>query len=75
VVNDAKAAALAEYHALALRGGTVAYVKSDEGVAGALIVDGRVFQGSHGLAGELGHIPVSLDGSVCRCGATGCLTT
>ncbi|MFJ3446542.1 ROK family protein [Streptomyces sp. NPDC086081] len=50
-------------------------MKSDAGVAGALIVDGRVFQGSHGLAGELGHIPVSLDGDVCRCGATGCLTT
>jgi predicted NBD/HSP70 family sugar kinase len=75
VVNDAKAAALAEYHALALRGGTIAYVKSDAGVAGALIVNGRVFHGSHGLAGELGHIPVSLDGPVCQCGATGCLTT
>ncbi|MEU7212644.1 ROK family transcriptional regulator [Streptomyces sp. NPDC044989] len=75
VINDAKAAALAEYHALALRDGIVAYVKSEAGVAGALIVDGRVFQGGHGLAGELGHIPVSLDGPVCRCGATGCLTT
>ncbi|MGP3769581.1 ROK family transcriptional regulator [Streptomyces sp. SDT5-1] len=79
VVNDAKAAALAEYHALAAQdsafGGAVAYVKSDAGVAGALIVGGRVFQGSHGLAGELGHIPVSLDGPACRCGAVGCLTT
>ncbi|MFJ3091018.1 ROK family protein [Streptomyces sp. NPDC086838] len=75
VVNDAKAAALAEYHAIALRGGTVAYVKADAGLAGALIVNGRVFHGSHGLAGELGHVPVSLDGPVCRCGGTGCLTT
>ncbi|CAL9466422.1 N-acetylglucosamine repressor [Streptomyces sp. enrichment culture] len=79
VVNDARMAALAEYHALTARGGdpdgTVAYVKSDAGVAGALIVGGRAVQGGHGLAGEIGHIPVSLDGPVCLCGATGCLTT
>ncbi|WEO94783.1 ROK family protein [Streptomyces sp. FXJ1.172] len=36
---------------------------------------GRIYPGSHGLAGELGHIPVSLDGPACWCGATGCLTT
>ncbi|MBU6529628.1 ROK family transcriptional regulator [Streptomyces mayonensis] len=79
VVNDANMAALAEQHALAAAGddpgGTVAYVKSDAGVAGALIINGRIHHGSYGLAGELGHIPVTLDGPACRCGATGCLTT
>uniref|UniRef100_A0AAU3H3Y1 ROK family transcriptional regulator n=1 Tax=Streptomyces sp. NBC_01401 TaxID=2903854 RepID=A0AAU3H3Y1_9ACTN len=79
VVNDANMAALAEQHALVAAGGedvgTVAYIKSDAGVAGALIINGRIHQGSYGLAGEFGHIPVSLDGPVCRCGATGCLTT
>ncbi|MFF4836362.1 ROK family protein [Streptomyces sp. NPDC001315] len=55
MVNDAKMAALAEYHALTAQDGetvsTVAYAK----VAG-LIVGGRIYPGSHGLAGELGHI-------------------
>ncbi|MFG3289138.1 ROK family protein [Streptomyces sp. NPDC048179] len=79
VVNDADMAALAEYHALASvpaerQAGTVAYVKSDAGVAGALLINGRVHHGSHGLAGELGHIPVALDGPRCRCGAHGCLS-
>ncbi|MFF3505642.1 ROK family protein [Streptomyces sp. NPDC003247] len=79
VVNDADMAALAEYHLLAAArpgaaAGTVAFVKSDSGVAGALLVDGRVHPGSHGLAGELGHLPVAFDGPRCRCGAYGCLS-
>ncbi|MCI3270688.1 MULTISPECIES: ROK family transcriptional regulator [Streptomyces] len=78
VVNDADLAALAEYHALRLPGtegpSTVAYVKSDSGVGGGLLINGRIHQGSHGLGGEVAHLPVSLDGPRCRCGAHGCLT-
>jgi len=72
-------AALAEYHALTSPddepGGAVVSASSDAGVAGTLIVGGRIYPGVHGLAGELGHIPVSLDGPACGFGATGCLTT
>ncbi|MFD8813197.1 ROK family transcriptional regulator, partial [Streptomyces sp. NPDC059627] len=79
VVNDANMAALAEYHALAADGvrhpDTVAYIKADTGVGGGLLVGGRVHSGSHGMAGEIGHLPIALDGPECRCGARGCLAT
>ncbi|WP_405847796.1 ROK family protein [Streptomyces sp. NBC_01518] len=77
VVNDANMAALAEYHALAADGvehpDTVAYIKADTGVGGGLLVNGRVHSGSHGMAGEIGHLPIALDGPDCRCGTRGCL--
>ncbi|MDV9179021.1 ROK family protein, partial [Streptomyces sp. W16] len=77
VVNDANMAALAEYHALAAVGvrhpETVAYIKADTGVGGGLLINGRVHSGSHGMAGEIGHLPIALDGPECRCGTRGCL--
>ncbi|MCP2336155.1 ROK family transcriptional regulator [Actinomadura rupiterrae] len=77
IVNDANVAALAEYRALAARGvrhpETVAYIKADTGVGGGLLVNGRVHSGSHGTAGEVGHMPLTLDGPPCACGARGCL--
>jgi predicted NBD/HSP70 family sugar kinase len=79
VANDANVAALAEYYALAAAGvghpDTVAYVKGDTGVGGGLLIGGRIHHGSHGMAGEIGHVPVSLDGPRCRCGSRGCLVT
>ncbi|MGY0063417.1 ROK family transcriptional regulator [Streptomyces sp. LZ34] len=79
LVNDANMAALAEYHALAVAGtthpDTVAYVRADVGVGGGLLIGGRIHSGSHGMAGEIGHIPVSLDGPPCKCGSRGCLVT
>ncbi|MGW1991812.1 ROK family protein [Embleya sp. NPDC001921] len=77
VVNDANVAALAEYHARAEQGGelpyAVAYIKADTGVGGGLVVDGRIHTGTHGTAGEVGHIPLAFDGPDCPCGARGCL--
>ncbi|MFK0120432.1 ROK family protein [Streptomyces sp. NPDC090994] len=79
VVNEANTTALAEYHALAAQGvehpGTVVYTPAHAGVGGCLLIGGRVHLGSHGMAGEIGHVPVSLDGPPCRCGARGCLNT
>jgi predicted NBD/HSP70 family sugar kinase len=46
-----------------------------EGIGGGAIVDGRIYQGQTGAAGELGHIVVNPDGQVCRCGNRGCLAT
>ncbi|MEU0937702.1 ROK family transcriptional regulator [Embleya sp. NPDC005971] len=77
VVNDANVAALAEYHARAEPNGelpdAVAYIKADTGVGGGLVVDGRIHTGTHGMAGEVGHIPLAFDGPRCPCGARGCL--
>lgn len=49
------------------------YVYGAIGIGSALVVDGRVFRGLHGFAGEIGHSVVEPAGPVCSCGATGCL--
>ena len=43
------------------------------GIGAGLIVDGAVYRGSHGVAGEIGHIPTEENGPLCQCGAHGCL--
>ncbi len=51
------------------------YVKAGSGIAGGLVLDGRIYRGSSGSAGEIGHMPVDYDGTLCYCGHTGCLET
>ena len=53
--------------------GSFLYVSTDVGIGGAMVRDGRVVTGDHGFSGEIGHLSVSLDGPVCRCGRVGCL--
>ena len=77
VGNDANLAALGELESGALRGirhGLLLY--GNVGIGGAVIVDGAIFPGSEGFAGEIGHMPVRpFDGESCRCGGRGCLET
>ncbi|MFV2195106.1 ROK family protein [Nocardiopsis sp. LOL_012] len=49
------------------------HVSAEIGIGAALVVDGRLLRGTHGFAGELGHVPVHPDGPACRCGGSGCL--
>ena len=50
------------------------FVKIGTGIAAGLCVDGRLYRGAHGYAGDIGHVAVTDDVSVtCRCGNTGCL--
>ncbi|WP_438672322.1 ROK family protein [Solihabitans fulvus] len=71
--HDANAAALAEYRFGAARGAHVAVlVAIGTGIGGALLVDGQVFRGAHGVAPELGHLRVVPDGRPCPCGKNGC---
>jgi N-acetylglucosamine repressor len=49
------------------------YVTVSDGVGTALVVRGEVVRGAGGTAGEFGHVPISIDGPECLCGATGCL--
>lgn len=51
------------------------HVSAEIGVGAALVVEGRLFRGARGFAGELGHVPVRPDGPRCSCGANGCLET
>ncbi|HET6869043.1 MAG TPA: ROK family transcriptional regulator [Solirubrobacteraceae bacterium] len=74
--NDANLGALAEATFGAGRGRrNIFYVMLSEGIGGGVIVDGRIYTGQTGAAGELGHIVVDPDGQVCRCGNRGCLAT
>jgi predicted NBD/HSP70 family sugar kinase len=74
--NDANLGALAEATFGAGRGRrNIVYVMLSEGIGGGVIIDGRIYTGETGAAGELGHIVVNPDGQVCRCGNRGCLAT
>ncbi len=76
VTNDANAGALAEAKFGAGRGvDDLIYVMLSEGVGGGLILAGRLYEGSSGSSGELGHVVVVRGGHVCRCGNRGCLET
>lgn len=72
--NDANAAALAEYHFGAGRGTQhMVYLTISTGIGGGLILDGKLYRGKQGNAGELGHLQVRYDGPSCNCGGYGCL--
>jgi len=74
VENDANAAALAEWRFGAGQGlRDVVYLTMSTGVGGGLILDGRLYAGHSGTAGELGHVPVARGGEACACGLHGCL--
>ncbi len=51
----------------------VLYVFLGDGIGSALIVDGRLYRGEAGIAGELGHVTIDRAGPLCRCGNAGCL--
>jgi glucokinase len=76
VENDANAAAFGEFVAGAGRGSrNLFYVTIGTGIGGAIIIDGRLWRGDSGFAGEFGHITIDPDGVECVCGNTGCLET
>jgi predicted NBD/HSP70 family sugar kinase/biotin operon repressor len=76
VDNDANLGALAELHWGAAAGRrNAAYLKVATGIGAGLIVDGRLFHGAAGMAGEIGHTIIQEQGPVCRCGKRGCLET
>jgi glucokinase len=74
VDNDVNTAAIAEAH---VRGGARAmvFVAVGTGIGGALVLDGRLWRGASGVAGEIGNMTIARDGRRCRCGRRGCLNT
>lgn len=74
--NDANAAAYGEFKVGAGRGSRdMFYMSIGKGIGGALILDGKLWTGVSGLAGEVGHITIDAEGIECACGNTGCLET
>ena len=72
--NDASLAALGE-HRLGAGNGVenMLYYTISTGIGGGIIIDGRLYEGKKGFAGELGHITVEPEGRICNCGNRGCL--
>ena len=74
VDNDVNIMALGEmHHGVARTVEDFLFVKIGTGVGCGIVVDGRVYRGVSGCAGDLGHICVDDDGPVCTCGNVGCL--
>jgi predicted NBD/HSP70 family sugar kinase len=76
IENDANLGALAESVLGAGRGASeMAYVMLSSGIGGGLILEGRLYRGARGVAGEIGHVTLDENGYMCRCGGRGCLET
>jgi predicted NBD/HSP70 family sugar kinase len=74
VENDANLGALSEHMWGAGRGSrSLIYLKLATGIGGGIVIDGRLFRGVSGTAGEIGHLTLDAHGDVCRCGSRGCL--
>jgi glucokinase len=72
--NDVRAAALSEYRLGAGRDHrSMLAVFIGSGVGGGIVIDGRLYHGVHGGAGEIGHMVVAVGGPRCSCGRAGCL--
>jgi predicted NBD/HSP70 family sugar kinase len=71
--NEANLAAMAEFWYGGRTARDFVHVSGEIGVGGGVVVDGALFRGVRGFAGELGHVPVDPDGPLCGCGARGCL--
>ncbi len=74
--NDANAAAYAEYKLGAARDvRDFFYIYIGDNVGGAFVVDGKLWTGASGCAGEIGHTMINPEGVQCECGNIGCLET
>lgn len=72
--NDASAAALGEFRFGAGRGYRhLVHVTVGTGIGGGLVLDGHLYRGSRGMAGEIGHMILDPAGPSCNCGSRGCL--
>lgn len=74
IENDASAAALGEFRYGAGRGTRhLLHGTLGTGIGGGIVIDGKLYRGATGLAGEIGHIIIDPAGPRCNCGSRGCL--
>jgi len=73
--HDAKAAALSVWNSQGINSGSevMLYLSAGQGIGAGIVINGKVFRGSQGTAGELGHTSIDKDGPQCHCGNFGCL--
>ena len=76
IENSGRACALAQAWQmrddLAGTSGDVVFVSISDGVGVGVMIHGELLRGRHNIAGEFGHVPLSLDGPRCSCGSNGC---
>ena len=76
LLNDASAAALGEHRFGVGRGvANLVLLTVGTGIGGGIIINGRLYDGSCGSAGEIGHMTIDVNGQSCKCGNIGCLET
>jgi glucokinase len=72
--NDANLAALGEYvHGTGRGAASMVLLTLGTGIGGGIILDGRIWRGAWGMAGEIGHVIVEPEGHPCGCGSWGCV--
>ena len=71
--NDANLAALGEWRfGLKKKVANLIYITGGTGIGGGIIIDGKLYTGCRGAAGEIGHMTIDINGPRCNCGSTGC---
>jgi predicted NBD/HSP70 family sugar kinase len=77
IANDANAGAYAQmlYRDEGLQSKNLVYIVAGQGIGCGMIVNGNIISGELGLAGEIGHTSINIDGNLCECGNRGCLET
>jgi predicted NBD/HSP70 family sugar kinase len=73
--NSGKACALSQIWSVRGEGTTlndIVFVSVSDGVGVGVVMNGELIRGRHNTAGEFGHVPLSIDGPLCSCGANGC---
>jgi glucokinase-like ROK family protein len=74
--NDAELGAVGEWaYGAARSAANLAYIKVGTGVGAGLLLDGHIYRGATGSAGEIGHLTIDPHGTLCTCGNRGCLET
>lgn len=74
VGNDAEFGALGEWaYGAGRTESNLAYIKVGSGVGAGMLIEGRIYRGTTGCAGEIGHITIRDNGPLCSCGNRGCL--
>ncbi len=72
--NDAELGAIGEWAFGAGRGERfLAYIKAGSGIGAGLLLDGKIYRGATGSAGEIGHLTIDENGPQCTCGNYGCV--
>ncbi len=77
ILNDSQAAAIGEhtYGEGHPSDSNLIVINVRQGIGAGIVINGHLFQGDGGAAGEIGHVVVVPDGLLCRCGNYGCLET